>query len=291
MNNHQETGLSSFAEVSFKNDLSSLCVVLIERYTEIEKKGIEMIIGGRTVANPFLTGELKDTRYSIAAIGFISDSADSFLKEVIEKLKKVEPNARYSLDGFRHITFREVSFNPVGRKSANSSSRELIAYYNAIRGDRLQEARPVHLRLYKVMASIDREQSSVSVIAGLLPTDLNIITVRESINSAISKADLPLVGRLGDIPSVHVTLARFPNPPRRNENGIPLLDMINEINGSITSEGEIVIDKVDVISTTPISYVWVDKHVYVWPPISLAGEQIQDAVRFLRPRQRIEYSK
>lgn len=100
-----------------------------------------------------------------------------------------------------------------------------------------------------------------------------------------------MTGRLGDIQVAHATLARFPIPPQRNEKGAPLFDIISEINNSIPSNCETVIDKIDIISTTRMSYVWTEKHVYISPPVSLTGNQSHDQIRFLKPKQRRESTK
>lgn len=278
-----ETDLTSPDAMEY--DLPFLRGKLIEKYEEIEKKGISVISQGLAVENPVETVKKIDSRYSIAAIGLVSDPLDFFLSQAIARLKQLEPKARYAEDGFRHITFREVAYNDRGRKKAEISTGRVMDYYKALRMGSFADE-PVKVELYKILAAIDREQPSVSIIAGLLPVDLNIIAVRQSINSEVSKAQLSLVGRLGNIPSVHVTLARMPYPPQVDEGRVPLLDLIKEINDSIPSGCLTDITQIDVISTTRISYPWNDKHVYIWPPVSLIGQQSQDPIGYLRPNQR-----
>lgn len=277
----EEGGTGNAAIISSENDLSRLQLELIQKYDKIEGRGISVISNGQTVGNPILTGETKDPRYSISAIGRITDPLDSFLREATKKIKEVGPNARYVPDGFRHITFREIIFNKSGRRETSISSKTVMDYYQALRKQNFHTG-PVCLGLYRIIASIDREQPSVSIIAGLLPKDLNIIAVRERMGS------VAMSGRLGDIPLAYVTLARLPYPPKRDGDKVPLLDRITKINNSIPPNCETVIDSVDVISTTSISYVDVAKHVFIWPPVSLTGEQSQDPVRYLKPKQRLQ---
>lgn len=139
------------SETSFKDELFCLRQVLTERYKEIEKKGIAFVSQGRAVENPILTGGKKDSRYSISTIGIITGPLDSFLKEATKKIKEVEPGAQYTLDGFRHLNFREVIFNENGRRKMGISSKTVMAYYQAVKIG-LQSAKPVGLELYKVMA-------------------------------------------------------------------------------------------------------------------------------------------
>lgn len=274
-------GIDNVAIISSENDLSRLQLELIQKYDGIEQRGITVISNGQAVENPILTGETKDPRYSISVIGRITDPLDSFLGEATKKIEEVEPNARYVPDGFRHITFREIIFDERGRREASVSSKTVSGYYQALRKENFHTG-PVCLGLYKIIASIDREQPSVSIIAGLLPRDLNIVAVRERIGS------VAMSGRLGNIPLVYVTLARLPYPPKRDGDKVPLLDRIREINNSIPPNCETVIDSVDVISTTPISYVDVAKHVFIWPPVSLIGRQGRDPSRYLKAKERLQ---
>lgn len=278
-------------EAKFNNphqeDLSFLYQSLIQRYQDIEARGIQVIKDGLVVENMGIKGKTEDSRYSIAAIGRINGSFGVFLSQSIEKIREVEPDIHFVPNGFRHITFREIAFSENGRKGASIDSKRVLDYYRALREGNFQNL-PVNLELYRIIASIDKEQNSVSIIACLLPKDSNIVNVRNQINSSISKVSLPFIGRLGNIKLAYVTLARLPNPPKREENNVPLLDIIEKINNSIPEDCQTEIKNIDVISTTKISYVDVSKHIYIWPPVSLTGSQIQDRTCYLRPKQRLQ---
>lgn len=278
---------SEFAVSSFeKEQLLVLRDRFVVRYNEIEERARETLREGRVADNPILTGKKKDPRYSISAEGLIFGVADSFLQKATAQIKRVEPNARYMPDGFRHVTLREGIYHPEGRRAAGVSAEKARAYHRALQ-ENLQSYDPIRLELVKVMPTIDREQSSVAVVAAFLPKDdLTIVKVREDISAAIEKAGLPLGARLGQIKAIFVTLARFPHPPRREEERVPLLETLAKINSEIPPDCEAVIKSIYPISTTPISYIWADRHVFIWPPISLTKEaQREEPTRFLTPSQ------
>lgn len=261
---------------------------LVETYREIESRAITVIEGEKAVDNPILIKEKGDSRHSIAVIARTNGEADAFLGKVSKELREVEPDIRLVPDGFRHINLREVSFNPKGRLTAQIDTEVVKKYYRAVKEQFSQSGEPIKLRLVRVLPAIDKEQNSVSVVGAFLPLNVRIIDVRSRINQAVEHAGLPLAGRLGDIQVIFSTIGRLPYPPKRDGNKIPLLDLIREINNSIPPNCETVINEVDIISTTKISYFDVAKHVFVWPPISLVGEQSQDPVRYLRAKERLK---
>lgn len=272
-------------EVSERNDRD-----LKEIYEEIESRAITLIKEEKAVDNPILTKEKEDSRYSIAVILRTGAEADAFLKTASKELQETEPDIQFVPDGFRHINLREVTFNPKGRLAARIDEKVVKEYYRAVREEFSEPGEPIQLRLMRILPAIDKEQDSVSIVGAFLPLNARIIDVRAKINHAIEHAGLPLAGRLGDIQVLFSTLGRMIHPPKRNGTKVRILDLITEINSSIPLNCETVINEVDVISTTKLSYVNVAKHVFIWPPISLIGKQSQDSVRFLKPRQRLQYA-
>ena len=260
---------------------------LLQRYDEIEGKAITAIQEGRVVSNPLLTGEKKDTRYALSVVGFLGGSVDAYLKDAAYKLQTAEPNIRVTQEGFRHVTFGEVYFNSEGRKKSPITAETARQYYNAISEKFIEEQNPVSIELFRIFPTLDREQSSLSVVAAFLPKgDLEIYRLREKITQAIEDKGLPFVGRLGTIPVIFATLGRFPYPPKSIQGYDPFLDELSEINRSLPKDKTFEISKIDLLSTTDISYMWTDKHVYMSPSISLKGNAQKENPRFITARKR-----
>lgn len=264
---------------------------LSKRYQEIEDRATEVIAGGKAVSNPLLTGELKDTRYSLAVVGFLKGSVDVLLGDVSKKMQAVEPTIRFTTEGFRHITLGEVYFNPAGRRSSHIDAESARKYYDALLERFTTQKSSVAVELFRVFPAIDREQPSVSVVAAFLPQkDLGIYRLREKIAQAIQEKGLPFSGRLGMIPVIFSTIGRFLNPPQLERGGFPVLDVLREINNKLPSDKTVEIGQIDLLSTTTISYMWTDKHVYISPSISLTGSTEKTSPRFIIARKRRQLS-
>ncbi len=252
-------------------------------YDEIHAQAVESIVSGGVVENPLFQN--KDPRYGVMTVGLIRGEINTFLQSVVKKLRRVEPAARLISEDFLHLTFREIVFNDEGRAITAQEAKE---YYNAVRKNFVNKIEPINLELYKVILSLEREQPSVSVIASFLPVNnLAVYHVRKQVREAIPKEGLELTGKL-ESSLMHSTIARLPQAPQATEGRIKILDVVDEINRLISRPCKGNIDEIDMVSTTPLSYVWTDKHVFFWPPIALSPDkQRNEDFRFLKPSQRI----
>lgn len=266
-----------------EQQLYALRESLAATYGKIEERALGIVRSGEAAENPVLTGEKKDTRYSISVIGRLSGEGDEFLEKATLAIREVEPELNFLPKGFRHVTLREVIFADSGRRSASVNASRAKEYYRALRVGFHQAGKPIELEIVKLLPTIDREQNSVSVVAALLPKNLVIADVRQRVSQSIEDAKLPLVARLGDIKVIFVNLGRLPYPPRMCEETFPLLDALAQLNVQTPDRPEVVIDALDVISTTPISYPNVSKHVYLNPPISLVSTNEQVIPVFVKP--------
>lgn len=257
-----------------------------ERYAEIEKRAVDLIASGQTVDNPILTGAKKDTRYALATCVLLDGQVDQFLTEVTHQLQAIEPDRRSNSDGFRHIALRELMFNHVGRKAEKIPAEQVKYYYNLLQAEFAQGGTPIQLELVRLLPAIDREQPSVSLTAAFLPLEnLALLETRSKIKHALETSGYPLTARLGDIPVIFSTLCRFPHPPKRIGDAVVLLDFLQRINENMPPNLTATATALNVISTTQISYVWADKHIYLYPPIYLNQPNPTTTPRFLTPRQ------
>lgn len=260
-----------------RNSLSTI-------YGEIEQKALSFIQSGNTADNPILIGK-KDERYSLVVCGFIHGQADHILRNAAVQLQKVEPDIRTIPDGFRHIALRELQFHPYGRRGLSLDAQTAKTYYEAVKKCNIGD--PMRLELIRIFPSIDKEQNSVSIVGAFVPIgNERAIEIRSEINHLVEQAGLPLKARIGNIQVFFSTIGRLPHPPEKEGNSIPLLAQLAGINADIPDHCETVIDSVNILSTTITSYISVEKHVYMDPPISLVQANEQTRVRFITARQR-----
>lgn len=274
-----------------QDQLNILRSMLTQTYGEIEEKASTMIREGKTVDNPILTRVAPDTRYSMAALVMVNGIADTFLGHATSALQEAVPGMRVTPDGFRHILLRDVTFNPQGRTNARIDAEAVQRYYNAIRKAFEEPSGSIQLELVKILPAIDKEQNSVSIVGAFLPTDIRIVNARTKVHKAIEEAGLPLTSRLGEVRVLFSTLGRLPHPPQRQGERIPLLEKLQEINSHLTPNLISTINRIDMLSTTPISYVWADKHVYMNPPISLTTPNDPIKVSFITARHKLALDK
>lgn len=274
-----------------QDQLNVLRSTLTQTYREIEEKALGMIREGKTVDNLILTRAVPDTRYSVAALVMVNGTADTFLGHATLALQETMPEMRVTPDGFRHILLREVTFNSQGRINAHIDAEAVRRYYNAIRKAFEEPQGPIQLELVRILPAIDKEQDSVSVVGAFLPTDIRIVDARAKVHKAIEEAGLPLISRLGDVRVLFSTLGRLPHPPQRQGDQIPLLEKLQEINSHLTPDLISTINRIDMLSTTPISYMWVDKHVYMNPPISLVSPNNPIQAQFITARNKLILDK
>ncbi|MBI4079400.1 MAG: hypothetical protein HY429_03835 [Candidatus Levybacteria bacterium] len=268
------------------NQLTLLRERLANTYEEIEARAVSMIRQGEVVDNPILTGEKQDTRYALATIAMITGRADMFCSQATAAVQQVEPDMRVVPDGFRHVTL-QLNFSRQGRRSILVDAKVARAYYEALRQQFSSSGKPIRLELLRVLPTIDQEQASVSVVGAFLPVDdMRIIEVRRQVRHAAEQSGLPLVGRLGEIRVIFSTLGRLPHPPRREGETAPLLDAIDHINGQIPKACDTVIEMVDILSTTRISYMGLDKHIFMEPSLSLVKPNRAVKPRFVSATQK-----
>lgn len=270
-----------------EQELYDLRQKLSTTYSEIETRARNILQQGKVEDNPILTREKQETRYAIATCGLLNGPADSFLETVSSELAKVEPEIRLTPSGFRHIAFREVLFDERGRKGAGIDAMAARQYYKALKRGFSTPRKPVQLELVKVLPSIDREQKSISVVGAFLPVgDTQVLDVRSTISKSIEESGLPLSGRLGEIKVLFSTLGRLPHKPKEEGETIPLLAAIDTANSALPASCTTTINTIDIVSSTPISYMWVDKHVYMIPPISLVKPNVGEGPHFVTASHR-----
>ncbi|MBI2405356.1 hypothetical protein HYV22_04260 [Candidatus Gottesmanbacteria bacterium] len=246
---------------------------LVSAHNEIAKAARDIIRADATQDNPFLLGK-EDPRYSLYTCGFISGPADRYLGEITQRIQVLEPATWPIPDGFRHITFGEFRFDPNGRKTAGVNAQTAARYHEVLRGEFANpDIPPIALELERIMITQDKEQNSLSVVAAFVPTNnLALTTVRERITSATHRADLPLNARLGTLSLMLCTLGRFPHPPEKVGDTVPLLDEVQKINNELPKGCNAQILALAIGSTTPGHYPWVDRHAYLIPPLALDTE-------------------
>ncbi len=259
---------------------------LMGNYGEIEERARSLIGSGQTADNPILTGQIHDVRYSMAAIVPITGEADRFLGEATSQLLVAEPDMRITPDGFRHMILRDMSFNPTGRMDAHIDAEAVRRYYSTLRSALGAPQGTTELELVRVLPAIDKEQNSVSVVGAFLPKDKELFALRALVYGVLEDAGLSTSSRLGEVKVLFSTLGRLPHQPIKTEHGIPLLDTLDEINEGLKSGITSTIDRVDVISSTPISFIWTDKFVYMDPPISLTESNQPVTPRFITAKHR-----
>lgn len=264
---------------------------LIERYRGIESKANQAIKAGQVIGNPMLRGLVPDTRYSISAQGYIRRSlASRFLIDAITDLRCIEPSTKSVEGAFLHLTLQEAFYNPRGRAHSGVKAERASEYYCALRQN-LPDHDSVRLKLDPVFPTLDAplpgfDLPSVSVVGAFLTEGDNaIFQIRDDIAASIQQANLPFAARLGTIKVIFVTLGRLVNPP--TEAGKPLLKTLDDINKNIPKGCHALIDSIDLISTTRISYPYPYGHVFMSPPISLNTDRRSDGpMRFQTPSQR-----
>jgi len=274
-----------------QDQLSILRSSLKSTYQEIEKKAVGMIQEGTIVDNPILANTNPDTRYSIAAIVMVNETADTFLGRATSALQEVESEMMVTPSGFRHILLREVIFNPQGRNRVDTDAAAVRRYYNTIREAFEKPQGLIQLELVRLLPAIDKEQNSISVVGAFLPTDMKFVDARVKVHSAIEETGLPLTSRLGNVRVLFSTLGRLPHPPQQQGDNIPLLDILQEINSQITPDITSNVSRIDMLSTTLISYIWTNKHVYMDPPISLTTTNVPVQARFITAKNKLILDK
>src|SRR3989344_589084 len=256
---------------------------LVSAHDEIANTAIETMRADAVADNPFLLGE-KDPRYALYVCGFISGPADSYLGETTQRIQTLEPTMRPIPDGFRHITFGELRFDPNGRKTAGINAQTAADYYKVLQGEFASpDLPPIKLELERIMITRDKEQNSLSIVAAFLPKDnLALATVRERIINAIQRDHLPLNARLGTLSLMLCTLGRFPHPPEKIGDTVPLLDEVQKINNDLPKGCEAHILALAIGSTTPSNYPWVNHHAYLIPLIALGTENAPSTPTVIR---------
>ncbi len=246
---------------------------LVSAHNGIAETAIETIRADAVDGNPFLLGE-EDPRYSLYACGFISGAADRYLGEMTQRMQAREPTMRPIPDGFRHITFGELRFDLNGRKPAGVNAQTAADYYKVLQEDFLNPGVPsIDLVLDRIMITRDKEQNSLSIVAAFVPkNNLALAAVRERIINATEGAHLPLTARLGPLSLMLCTLGRFPHPPEKIGDTVPLLDEVQKMNNDLPKGCNAQILALAIGSTTPGHYPWVDRHAYLIPPIALDAE-------------------
>ncbi len=246
---------------------------LVSTHNQIAETAIQTISADAVEDNPFLLGE-KDPRYSLYACGFISGPADRYLGEMTQYIQTLEPTMRPIPDGFRHITFGELRFDLNGRKPAGVNAQTAAQYYKILQKEFANpDLPPIELELERIMTTRDKEQNSLSIVAAFVPkNDFALATARERIINATQRAQLPLNARLGKLSLMLCTLGRFPHPPEKVGDTVPLLDEVQKINSDLPKGCDAHILALAIGSTTPNHYPWVDRHAYLIPPIALDTE-------------------
>ncbi len=265
---------------------------LLKRYRDIASGATATIEAGQVTGNPLLRGLIPDTRYSISAQGYIQGSpASRFLKDAITDLRGVEPTIKFVDETFLHLTLQEAIYSPFGRVLSGVTAKRATEYYCALRQNLPDYPDPISLKLDRVFPTLDAplpgfDKNSVSVVAALLTeNDDAIFKIRDEIAASIQQADLPFAARLGTIKVIFVTLGRLTNPP--TDAGKPLLETLDDINKNIPQDCHALIDSIDLISTTKISYPYPFGHVFMSPPISLnAAMRSNGPMKFQTPSQR-----
>lgn len=226
--------------------------------------------------NPILTGQLPDTRYSLAAQGYINGSdAGKFLGRMIDQLEEAEPTISFVPKNFLHLTLGEVAYNPNGRKSSVITAGTAKQYYQALNNRLPRSDKPLRLKLHSIFPTLDlpiegtnkRSASIVSVFT--TEGDEMIYQIRDGIRTSVQEEGLEFSARLGVIRVIFITLGRLTQPPFIREDYIPLLDSLQRVNEQIPNNCFAQIDNIDLISTTPVSYPYPWGHVFMDPKISL----------------------
>lgn len=279
----------------FKDKLSyPMDVELIGIYTGIKDGAIEAIRQGKVMGNPIL--QEKDKCYAISPdVPLVGSSVHPFLSDVIDRIKSLDPTAVCLDPSDLHISLGEVFFNPSGRRD-KLNSEQVREFYKAIR-DGISDLDPIRLSLFGIIPALDpswdgHSKRSISIVAAFLPDDNPAIyqladEIQNSAQKVRDQNHLEAKGpRVGRRKVLLVSLARLMKEPEKKGEEIPILSLLDKVNRNISKGHNLTVEKVNIISTTPINYIMPKGYVTLDPPIFLKKDQRLDvSPKFVRPSQ------
>lgn len=266
---------------------------LVYIYSGIEAAARNAVVNGKIIGNPILAQ--KDARYGISVDALtIGSVAHPFLVSVLSQVKNVEPTAICIAPDDLHMTQEEVYFSNKGRViegKALIDAQRLRHYYDAVKNN-LSDFDPIRLRIFRIMPTLDfhilgDDQRSMAIVAAFLTdSDSQIHKLRRGIKDSVEKEGLETQSRLGVSRVLFVSMARLTQPPKINNDMVPLLQVIDEINRNSLSTLELTIDKIYARSTSTISYLMPKGYITLDPPIPLRKDQRSYvSPKFVRPSQ------
>lgn len=238
---------------------------LLERYTQIENDARAALLAGKVSGNAYLKQVFRGRPWSISTQGFVyGSSAGNFLEEASHQLGEADPGLAVTNPLDQHISFTEIAFHPISRKSAGLTPADILSYCHALMGNFIQDLEPVRLRLARLLPTLDPKDPDSSfrtgalVAAFLTDGDAAVFEVKKRIQEAVLQNGLPLGSIYGGPPKVlFVALGRFTEFPLV-ENGdariMSVLDCLNKQLDSLTTPPVTNIKEVSVISTSPLDY-------------------------------------
>lgn len=267
---------------------------LINIYSGMKDTAVEAIRNGMVMENPIINE--KDRRYGISPDVPLADSSvHTFLSEVLTKIKSLEPTAICVDPKDLHMSLGEVFFSPSGRQD-NLSSAQVRDFHQAIR-EGISDFDPIRLSLFGIIPALDpplegHNKRSISIVAAFLPNDNFAIykladEIQDSARKVRNQNHLEAEGpRVGRRKVLLVSLTRLMREPEKEGEEFPILSLLDKVNRNISKEHNLTVEKINIISTTPINYIMPKGYVTLDPPILLNKDKRSDAsLRFVRPSQ------